>query len=102
MRVCERNCRLQAGLALTRDDLVRHAQEEDACLFDGPDDEKLRIRSEEFEELIAGFLYAVGNIRSAHILHPVVAVMKRFRRDREARDLVSPVRPDRRNPGSGT
>jgi restriction system protein len=81
----------KSGLALTREDLVRHAQEEDACLFDGPDDEKLRIRSEEFEELIAGFLYAVGNIRSAHILHPVVAVMKRFRRDREARDLVSPV-----------
>lgn len=81
----------KSGLALTREDLISHAAEDDRDLFEGGDDDELPIRSEEFEELIAGFLYAVGNIRSPHILHPVVAIFKRFRRDREARDLVSPV-----------
>ena len=81
----------KSGLTLTRENLVSHAQEDDRYLFEGSDDEELPIRSEEFEELIAGFLYAVGNIRSPHILHPVVAIMKRFKRDREARELVSPV-----------
>lgn len=81
----------KSGLTLTREDLISHAGEDDKDLFEGSDDDELPIRSEEFEELIAGFLYAVGNIRSPHILHPVVAIFKRFKRDREARDLVSPV-----------
>jgi restriction system protein len=81
----------KSGLTLTREDLISHADEDDRDLFEGSDDDELPIPSEEFEELIAGFLYAVGNIRSPHVLHPVVAIFKRFKRDREARDLVSPV-----------
>jgi hypothetical protein len=81
----------KSGLTLTREDLIQHAAEDDRDLFEGSDDDEVPIRSEEFEELIAGFLYTVGNIRSPHILHPVVAIFKRFKRDREARDLVSPV-----------
>ena len=81
----------KSGLTLTRQDLISHAEEDDRDLFEGPDDDELPIWSEEFEELITGFLYAVGNIRSPHVLHPVVAIFKRFKRDREARELVSPV-----------
>lgn len=76
----------KSGLTLTREDLIQHAGEDDRDLFEGSDDDEVPIRSEEFEELIAGFLYTVGNIRSPHILHPVVAIFKRFKRDRDARD----------------
>ena len=81
----------KSGLTLTRDDLLSHVEDDDRYLFEGSDEDELSLRSEEFEELIAGLLYAVGNIHSAHVLHPVVAIMKRFKRDREARELVSQV-----------
>lgn len=81
----------KSGLTLTRQDLISHSGEDDRYLFQGSDDEQVPLRSEEFAELIAGFLYAVGNIRSPQILHPSIAIHKRFKRNREARELVSPV-----------
>jgi restriction system protein len=50
----------KAGIALDRDDMVRFLGTESEIV--GDDQQVLRIRSEEFEEMISQLLYAVGNI----------------------------------------
>ncbi|WP_408895290.1 hypothetical protein [Paenibacillus taichungensis] len=65
----------KAGLALTKKEfdtiIPKHYYE----IWEGPDAELLRIRSEEYDDLIAHLLYEVGNIESPDSL-PHVTLTK--------------------------
>ena len=53
----------KSGLALTRDRVASMLDDSDySSVWNGPDEIMLRIRSEEYEELIAIVLHGVGNI----------------------------------------
>jgi restriction system protein len=79
----------KSGLALSRQDLIEHVQDEDdwADLFRLSDDETIRIRSEAVEALVAHLLYRVGNIETPDIrppydqneAHPVVPGSSTYR-----------------------
>jgi restriction system protein len=77
----------KSGLALTREEIAQHTPEE-AHLWQGDDDERIRVRSEEFEELVTRLLYEVGNIRTPRVVFPSIALYHKFKRDREKRELV--------------
>ncbi len=55
----------KSGLALNRKRILSFASEYHRELIIGPPDAIVRIRSEEFEQLIADVLYRIGNLRSA-------------------------------------
>lgn len=70
----------KAGLAVSRDDLVRHTEEiglDD--WWQGDDDGMLRVRSEEFEEAIEQLLYSVGNIPVPRVIRPEIGLFHRYR-----------------------
>jgi restriction system protein len=77
----------KSGLALTREEIAEHLPDAGE-LWQGPDEEKLRVRSEEFEELITSLLYAVGNIKTPRVIFPTIALHHKFKRDREKREMV--------------
>jgi len=52
----------KSGLALTQDRLIQLTPTDYSDVWDGPDEEPVRIRSEEFEDIIANILYRLGNI----------------------------------------
>ena len=54
----------KSGLALNKKRIFTYASEYHRALMTGPPDAIIRIRSEEFEQLIADVLYGVGSIRS--------------------------------------
>ena len=73
----------KAGLALNRKELAEH-------LFDTPDfrdailveeDRWVRVRSEEYEAVVNGLLYRVGNIPTPGPLPPITAVSRHFAND---------------------
>ena len=73
----------KAGLALTREELAEHLVDtpdiRDAVLV--AEDYLLHMRSEEYEEIVEGLLYRVGNIPTPQPLFPVQAVYRRFEHD---------------------
>lgn len=71
----------KSGLALTRDELTRLIPAAHRKMWRGPDEGILRIRSEEFESLIASLLYEVGNIPTPVAAPPVAALSTRYRND---------------------
>lgn len=52
----------KSGLALTRDDLFRILPSDYRSTWNGPDAQIVRIRSEEFEEIVIKILHQLGNI----------------------------------------
>ena len=55
----------KSGLALSKRRLLRHVSVDDRHHFQGPEANVVRIRSEEYEQLIANVLFGVGNIKIA-------------------------------------
>jgi len=74
----------KSGLALSRQDLIEHVQDEDdwADLFRLSDDETIRIRSEAVEALVAHLLYRVGNIETPDIRPAMIKMYHRFKKDK--------------------
>lgn len=54
----------KSGLALTREELQEHASDRGDILFQGDDDDTIRIRSEEVEEIYVQLLHSVGYVRT--------------------------------------
>jgi len=77
----------KSGLALSRQDLIEHVQDEDeddwANLFRLPDDETIRIRSEVVEALVAHLLYRVGNIETPDNRPTGIIMYHRFKKNKK-------------------
>jgi restriction system protein len=71
----------KAGIALNRDDMIRLLG--DGSDVEGEDEQLLRIRSEEFEEMVAQLLHAVGNIPRPEIGFFSVTVYHRHKHDKK-------------------
>jgi restriction system protein len=72
----------KAGIALSRDELMHHTSDlERDDWWLGADDELIRVRSEEFEEIIEQLLYAVGNIPTPRVIRPDIVLLHRYKRD---------------------
>lgn len=69
----------KSGLALTREELTRFVPDDISSYWDGQDEDTIRIRSEEFEHLIATVLYGVGNIPSPSIAPPGIALFHKYK-----------------------
>ncbi|PJN59806.1 hypothetical protein PAEAM_28410 [Paenibacillus sp. GM1FR] len=67
----------KAGLALTKKEFDSIISKQYYEIWQGPDEELLRIRSEEYDDLIAHLLYEVGNIASPDPL-PHVTLTKKY------------------------
>ncbi|KAF0247028.1 MAG: Restriction [Planctomycetota bacterium] len=71
----------KSGLALTREELSTHVPKHLESVWYGDDSELVRIRSEEFEEVVGSILHGVGNIEAA-IQAPVgIRIWKKYRND---------------------
>lgn len=71
----------KSGLALTRSELARFVPVHLRDLWLGADRILLRVRSEEFEELIAAALYGVGNIPTPSIAFPGIRLFHKYKND---------------------
>lgn len=70
----------KAGLGLSRDQIVDHVPEFDEW-FEGDDDEIIRIRAEEVEELFGNLLFALGAATSRGITIPHIDLFHRYKND---------------------
>lgn len=57
----------KSGLTLARNRLIQFTPLHYINIVNGPDEESIRVRPEEFEEIIANILYQVGNISTPSI-----------------------------------
>jgi len=73
----------KCGLALSLRRLLRHASDDSRGFLIGPLHAFLRIRSEEFEALLAEVLYGVGNIPSASLAPFAGRQYHRYKHDRK-------------------
>lgn len=71
----------KAGIALDEHQMADFSPTEYKDHFSGDLDKALRVRSEEFEEIIASLLYAVGNISSPNIAPLGVGLFHQFKHD---------------------
>jgi restriction system protein len=69
----------KAGLALSSSDIASHLGDYGAEYMEGEPDDVLRVRSDEFEDMIARLLYAVGNTEVPHRVFPAVDLYHRFK-----------------------
>ncbi len=80
----------RSGLALTRQEMVDHIPQFEDVLS-GPDDHVLRVRSEEYEELVRWLLFKVGKIPTPHLISPTITLYHKYKSDRRKSKLVSDV-----------
>lgn len=71
----------KAGLAISRDELGCHVPRNMDEAWNGPDEEIVRIRSEEFEELVAASLYGVGYLSTPGISFPGIHLFHMYKND---------------------
>lgn len=69
----------KSGLALTREHLIEFAPKYYADIWQGPDKDVVRIRSVEFEEIIAGILYQTGNTSTPSTISLGVAEYHKYK-----------------------
>lgn len=70
----------KSGLALTREELTEKLGDLHEDVWSGgSDDDEIRIRPEEFEEIVAEVLYRVGNIRSPSIAPPGISNFHKYK-----------------------
>jgi restriction system protein len=86
----------KSGLALSREDLIEHVQDEDSWvdLFRLPDYQMIRIRSEAVEALVAHLLYRVGNIETPDTISEVIKLYHRFKKDENTSERLLAVMND--------
>lgn len=70
----------KSGLALTRREITSHLPEFGEWVS-GADEDLLRVRSEEFEEIVRWLLYRLGTIPTPHVLFPGIAQYHKYRSD---------------------
>ena len=73
----------KAGIAIGRDEMHEFLQDDAPELFSGADEGIVRIRSEEFDELLAKLLFSVGNIESASTMPSTIRMYHRVKNDPE-------------------
>jgi len=73
----------KSGLALTREHLITLTPTYYADIWDGPDERVIRIRSEEFEEIIANILYQTGNTSTPSTMPLGVALYHKYKENPE-------------------
>jgi restriction system protein len=81
----------KAGLALGRDEMRDFLQKDVPQLFSGPDEAVVRIRSEEFESMLAKLLHSVGNIDSPSTMPGTIRMFHRVKNDPELLKLYEAV-----------
>lgn len=69
----------KSGLALTRKALAARLPPESAPLWRGPAKAILRIRPEEFEQIVAWVLYRLGNLSSPSIAPPGIRLFHQYK-----------------------
>jgi len=67
----------KSGLALSSNEMLERLPEF-SDVWDGDDQDGLRIRSENFEEMVANLLYSVGSILSLNPLTPGLKLHKKY------------------------
>jgi restriction system protein len=72
----------KSGLALTREELARFVPDESSSYWLGADEDIIRIRSEDYEHIVATILYEVGNIPSPSIAPPGISLFHKYKRDK--------------------
>jgi restriction system protein len=77
----------KAGIALTRSQILEHLPDYSEYL-NGPDEETLLIRSEEYQEMIGTLLHHLGNIPSPEPLFPTIALYHKYRNDKDKYKLM--------------
>jgi len=68
----------KSGLALTRSQLAHHVPEFEEWL-DGEDEEMIRIRAEDVEDLFGNLLYALGSANKPGISIPSIALYHKYK-----------------------
>lgn len=77
----------KSGLALTRKQIEGHLSEH-TDIWQGDDDDVLRIRSEKFEIMVGDLLYRIGNVTSPGITVPGAVLHHKYKRDRKKHALL--------------
>jgi restriction system protein len=73
----------KSGLALNRHRVYELTPNESAEIWSGPDEAMIRVRSEEFEQLVADLLFRVGNIPSPSISPAGVRLFHKYKKSPE-------------------
>lgn len=77
----------KSGLGLTKEELNDIIPNNLQRIWFGEDNQLLRIRSEEFEDLISHLLYKVGNIGTPSIISPTITLFKKYKEDPEKLEI---------------
>ena len=70
----------KSGLALNRREIFKHLHDKSEDLI-GPDDAVVRVRAEEYDELVRILLYRVGNIPTPDLIFPGIRLYHRYKSD---------------------
>ncbi len=82
----------KSGLALTREELTDLVPDRYEDMWSGgSDDSMIRIRSEEFEEIIAEILFRLGNIPTRSIAPPGIRIFHKYKSDKVLRPIMEDV-----------
>lgn len=80
----------KSGLALTREELVRHLDDapelQESLTY--PDDYNVRVRSEEFELIVIEILYKLGNIPSRLYAPATIMLYHKYKNDFSKSDIA--------------
>jgi restriction system protein len=76
----------KAGLALSREQMAEHVPQLGEW-FDGDDEQLIRVRAEEVEELFGDLLYSVGAVKSRGISIPHIDLYHRYKGQPEKLEL---------------
>ena len=76
----------KSGLALTRSEIETHLPDYSEDLV-GDDDEILRVRSEEYEFMLTGLLYKLGNIPTPMPMFPTATLYHKYKHNKKKRKL---------------
>lgn len=79
----------KSGLALTRDQLFQLVPPDFHSLWDGSDADIMRIRSEDFEEMVVEILYRLGNIPNPSIKPFGITLYHKYRHNPATLDLYT-------------
>jgi len=71
----------KSGLALNRERVCELTPPSIADIWSGPDESMVRVRSEEFEQLVADLLFRVGNIPSPSIAPMGIRLFHKYKND---------------------
>lgn len=80
----------KSGLALTRTEIVEHLPEYEPTLM-GDDDAIIRLRAEDYEEILSTLLYRLGCIASPPIVFPGVDMFHKYKEDPKKYELYESV-----------